>query len=104
MAPTNREACVQDAGQGARCESRDMTGKLRLLVAFHAPVQTRKRLHFGDRAQAVVSANFNRVFGTELAKAHKACAVMHRPQRLGDAPAAWRPHKHDISTECAQTP
>jgi len=45
------------------------SGKLKLLVAFHAPVQTRKRLGFGDRAQAVVSANFNRVFGAELAQA-----------------------------------
>ncbi len=45
------------------------TGKLKLLVAFHAPVQTKKRLEFGSRAQAVVSANFNRVFGAELARA-----------------------------------
>jgi hypothetical protein len=45
------------------------TGKLKLLVAFHKPVQTKKRLEFGSRAQAVVSANFNRIFGAELAKA-----------------------------------
>lgn len=45
------------------------TGKLKLLVSFTAPVETKKRLGFGDRAQAVVSANFDRVFGAELAKA-----------------------------------
>ncbi|MFL9999013.1 hypothetical protein PQR34_47435 [Paraburkholderia sediminicola] len=45
------------------------TGKLKLLVAFHKPVQTKKRLEFGTRAQAIASANFNRVFGAELAKA-----------------------------------
>ncbi|MEX3690808.1 hypothetical protein AB3X91_11815 [Paraburkholderia sp. BR14263] len=45
------------------------TGKLKLLVAIHAPVATKKRLKFGDRAQSVVAANFSRVFGAELAKA-----------------------------------
>lgn len=45
------------------------SGRLKLLVAFHAPVQTKKRLEFGSRAQAVVSANVDRVFGAELAKA-----------------------------------
>ncbi|MGF6790184.1 hypothetical protein [Paraburkholderia sp. 35.1] len=43
--------------------------RLRLLVAFNAPVETRKRLEFGERAEAVVSANFDRVFGRELANA-----------------------------------
>jgi hypothetical protein len=56
-------------GKARAARAANITGKLRLLVAFHAPVQTRKRLHFGDRAQAVVSANFNSVFGAELAKA-----------------------------------
>ncbi|MFL9998727.1 hypothetical protein PQR34_45435 [Paraburkholderia sediminicola] len=45
------------------------TGKLKLLVAFHKPVQTKKRLEFGTRAQTIAQANFNRVLGAELAKA-----------------------------------
>ena len=45
------------------------SGHLKLLVAFHDPVQTKKRLEFGPRAQAVVSANLDRVFGAELARA-----------------------------------
>lgn len=45
------------------------TGKLKLLVAFHAPAQTKKRLQFGTRAREVVMTNVNRVFGAQLAKA-----------------------------------
>ncbi|MFP4895807.1 hypothetical protein [Paraburkholderia sp. EG304] len=45
------------------------TGKLKLLVAFHAPVETKKRLEFSARGQSVVLANFDRVFGRELGKA-----------------------------------
>jgi len=45
------------------------TGHLRLLVAFHPPAQTKKNLEFGSRAQAVVNANFNAVFGKEMARA-----------------------------------
>ena len=66
-APTNssgRRGRAPRAPKGA-----NTTGKLKLLVAFHKPVETKKRLRFGERAQAVVSANFDRVFGAELAKA-----------------------------------
>ncbi|MBC8722119.1 hypothetical protein F6X37_11090 [Paraburkholderia sp. 31.1] len=45
------------------------TGRLRLLVEFRPPVETKERLRFGERAAAVVSANFDRVFGRELARA-----------------------------------
>ncbi|WP_233869647.1 hypothetical protein [Paraburkholderia adhaesiva] len=45
------------------------SGKLKLLVAFHTPVETRKRLGFGERAHTVATANFDRVFGAQLAKA-----------------------------------
>ncbi|WP_429563294.1 hypothetical protein [Paraburkholderia sp. MM6662-R1] len=45
------------------------SGRLRLLVAFRAPVETKKRLEFGERAEAVVAANFEPVFGRELAAA-----------------------------------
>lgn len=45
------------------------SSQMKLLVAFHDPVQTKKRLHFGDRAEAIVRANFDRVFGVQLAKA-----------------------------------
>ncbi|WP_233854219.1 hypothetical protein [Paraburkholderia sp. HD33-4] len=45
------------------------TGHLKLLVSFAAPVETKTRLEFGDRAQAVVSANFDSVFDAEMANA-----------------------------------
>jgi hypothetical protein len=45
------------------------SGSLKLLVAFYKPVETKKRLEFGSRAQAVVEANFDRVFGAQLAHA-----------------------------------
>ncbi|MGF6978965.1 hypothetical protein QFZ94_007480 [Paraburkholderia sp. JPY465] len=45
------------------------TGRLKLLIAFHAPVETKNRLRFGERAEALVLANVNHVFGRELAKA-----------------------------------
>ncbi|MBC8729425.1 hypothetical protein [Paraburkholderia sp. UCT2] len=45
------------------------TGRLRLLVEFRAPVETKKRLEFGERAEAVVTANVDRMFGRELARA-----------------------------------
>ncbi|MCI0151958.1 hypothetical protein KNO81_39680 [Paraburkholderia sediminicola] len=53
----------------AKSLTANATGRLKLLVAFRRPAQTRKRLEFGMGAQAIVSANFNRVFGAELAKA-----------------------------------
>ncbi|CAG9264748.1 conserved hypothetical protein [Burkholderia diffusa] len=60
-------------GRGSRstraAKSANTSGKLKLLVAFHAPVQTKKRLEFGSRARAVVTANADRVFGAQLAKA-----------------------------------
>ena len=47
------------------------TGGLKLLVAFHKPVEVKKHLNFGITAQAIVAKNFNAVFGSELAKAIK---------------------------------
>ncbi|WP_267957321.1 hypothetical protein [Paraburkholderia sp. HP33-1] len=38
-------------------------------MAFHAPVETRKRLDFDERAEKVVAVNFDKVFGRELVKA-----------------------------------
>ncbi|WP_028210768.1 hypothetical protein [Paraburkholderia mimosarum] len=43
--------------------------EMKLLVAFHPPVETRKRIGFSDRARTVALANFDKVFGRELAKA-----------------------------------
>lgn len=45
------------------------TGKLKLLVSFHDPVNTQKRLNFGARANAVVSRNIKSVFERQLAAA-----------------------------------
>jgi hypothetical protein len=45
------------------------TGQLKLLVAFHKPVEVKKHLNFGIRAKALVDKNMNAVFGAELAKA-----------------------------------
>jgi len=45
------------------------TGKLKLVIAIHDPVQTKKRLEFAKRGETVVLQNFNKVFGQELAKA-----------------------------------
>jgi len=45
------------------------TGRLRLLVAFHKPVETRKRLNFGGRAEQLVSREFGGVFDANLRKA-----------------------------------
>lgn len=45
------------------------TGKLKLLVSFHDPVNTTKRLNFGARANAVVSRNIKSVFERQLAAA-----------------------------------
>jgi len=42
------------------------TGKLRLLVAFHAPVETTKRLQFVERGQQIVSKEFDAVFEKNL--------------------------------------
>jgi hypothetical protein len=56
--------------KGARgAKLANTTGKLRLLVSFDAPVDTTKRLEFGDRALAVVNANFDAVFSDQLARA-----------------------------------
>ncbi|MBB5411682.1 hypothetical protein HDG34_005643 [Paraburkholderia sp. HC6.4b] len=66
-----RPAPAQSTSPRRRGKDRaaNTTGSLRLLVAFHAPVETKKRLEFGKRAEALVSANFDRVFGRELARA-----------------------------------
>jgi len=45
------------------------TGKLKLLVSFHDPVNTTKRLNFGARANAVVTRNIKSVFERQLAAA-----------------------------------
>ena len=45
------------------------TGRLKLLVSFHDPVNTQKRLNFGARANAVVSRNIKSVFERQLAAA-----------------------------------
>ena len=45
------------------------TGKLKLLVSFHDPVNTQKRLNFGARANAVVTRNIKSVFERQLAAA-----------------------------------
>ncbi|ENX00905.1 hypothetical protein F900_01889 [Acinetobacter modestus] len=45
------------------------TGKLKLLVSFHDPVNTQKRLNFGSRANAVVTRNIKSVFERQLAAA-----------------------------------
>lgn len=42
------------------------TGKLRLLVAFHAPTETKKRLEFGARAENIVTKEFDAVFEKNL--------------------------------------
>ena len=50
-------------------KSANNTGKLKLLVSFHDPVNTQKRLNFGARANAVVSRNIKSVFERQLAAA-----------------------------------
>ncbi|WP_336938922.1 hypothetical protein [Acinetobacter modestus] len=45
------------------------TGKLKLLVSFHDPVNTQKRLNFGARANAVVSRNIKSVFERQITAA-----------------------------------
>ncbi|MFP4891237.1 hypothetical protein [Paraburkholderia sp. EG304] len=55
--------------RGSKALPANTSGKLKLLVAFHPPVETKKRLGFAERARAVALANFDRVFGRELAKA-----------------------------------
>lgn len=45
------------------------TGKLKLLVSFHDPVNTQKRLNFGARANTVVTRNIKSVFERQLAAA-----------------------------------
>jgi hypothetical protein len=50
-------------------KSTNISGKMKLIVAIHKPVSVTKRLDFATRAEQVVRANFNRVFGAELARA-----------------------------------
>jgi hypothetical protein len=42
------------------------SGRMKLLVSFHPPVETTTRLEFGERALAVVSSSFDRVFDAQL--------------------------------------
>lgn len=57
------------AGKRKGSKTANNTGKLKLLVSFHDPVNTQKRLNFGARANAVVSRNIKSVFERQLAAA-----------------------------------
>lgn len=66
--PSKKPAKTRRAGKGKGITS-NTSGRLKLIVAIHQPVETTKRLRFGERAEHVVRSNFNRVFGAALAKA-----------------------------------
>ncbi|MGF6792757.1 hypothetical protein [Paraburkholderia sp. 35.1] len=65
--PTVQSAKGAKRAKGAKLAN--TTGRMKLLVAFHDPVETKQRLNFGDHALAIVSANFDQVFSAEMDRA-----------------------------------
>lgn len=62
---------VAKAGQKRAKGNRlaNTSGKMKLLVAFHEPVNTRKRFNFGEQSERVVRLNVARIFEQEMAAA-----------------------------------